>query len=182
MNPTAYLVCGPPSTGLRLTARILVAAGCDGDGRTEQRFDRAGDWEGFRPASDGRRPIVWHRSIPHGRPPTWPRIPALVNQLWYHGYLVHLIVTVRNWYCVAASQAAAHGYHGNLMGGIGRAYQHIFQGIGECNLPWTMAVYESFLLDGLPAVNPFLDGLGLAPLDSQALETLTNENRKYYAH
>jgi len=170
-----YLLCGPESAGNRLVARMLLAAGCRGRAAPRQPFDVPGDWHGFQPPSSGRGPIVWIRSFPHGHPPVWVSLDKLCLHLLNKGYSPHLIVTVRDPHCMARSQRLTHRHGADWR----RAYRMIVSDIVRLELPWDLAVHESFVAGGLPAVNCFLQRLGLCSLER--FEEIRDENAKHHA-
>src|SRR6266540_4276722 len=102
----AYLVLGPESSGTRFVTKLLIDAGCLGDGDHEQRLDKPGDQsrelleEALLPHDE--TPIVWRRSYPHGG--QWVDISQAVGQLRRKGYDVHAVVTTRDWFPMIQSQ------------------------------------------------------------------------------
>lgn len=92
----AVMVLGAESSGNRLMARLLIAAGCYGDGHISQRLD-----DGIPAAVN--QPVVWIRSIPHGD--QVPDLSDCFHQLRQQGYEVRAIVMLRCWYPMICSQA-----------------------------------------------------------------------------
>jgi LPS sulfotransferase NodH len=149
----AFLVVGGEGTGTRAVTRLLIAAGCEGDGSHFQPFDTA------IPRDHNR--IVWRRSIPHAL--QWPEIPYLASVLAHRGYSTHVVVTTRDWAATAQSQVAATHVKtiAEAQANLRRAYQHIFSGIDKVPLPYTMVSYESFATQP-KAIAAFLESLGLS--------------------
>ena len=67
----AFLVLGAESSGTRLVTRLLIAAGCHGDGGHQQPFDK---WQAASSPFDGKDPIVWRRSYPWTEYHLWPNL------------------------------------------------------------------------------------------------------------
>src|SRR4051794_21761910 len=94
----SLLVFGPESSGTRLFTRVLLSAGCWGDGGHDQRLDRS--FAGAGPM------LVWRRSFPHFR--EWPDAAAMMDRLRAHGYEdVRVYWTMRDLECSVKSQLAA---------------------------------------------------------------------------
>jgi hypothetical protein len=84
-----------------------------------------------------------------------------------------VVVTVRDPTCSERS----HGLNHACAGDYHRAYGMIFSALGS--VPWTFAVYESLILDGLAAVNGLLQRCALSLLQEMP-ESLRNENVKHW--
>lgn len=95
----AVMVIGPESSGTRLAARILVAAGCAGS----DVHDQAYDWR--LPTEELL--IMWRRSLPHRN--EWPDIPCMVRGLHAVGYDVLGVFTDRADEPLTLSQMASRG-------------------------------------------------------------------------
>lgn len=67
---TLFWVLGPESSGNRFFTRVLISAGCAGDGDHYQRWDDSN----FKDAPD--TDIVWRRSLPYG--PVWPDLDQML--------------------------------------------------------------------------------------------------------
>ena len=137
MNRRAFLVCGPESSGNRLMTRLLVAAGCYGDGAHFQRLDRA------IPVHEHQ--IVWMRSVPHAH--EWPDLSGMVHQLRGLNYTVQVVVMSRDWTAVARSQVAA-GHapdEATALSNIREAWRHIFTHLNLVDVPYVVVNYESLV-------------------------------------
>lgn len=163
----AYLVLGPESSGTRLVTRLLIGAGCYGDGDHEQRLDAEFPADG--------RTLVWRRSIPHNR--QWPSIVDMAARLRSAGYQVTAVVTTRDWYPTIRSQVAA-GHVVNdteASSNLQRAYPYIFEALARWNIPFVVSPYEA--LTRPEAVRRLLVMLGLPPDIGEAVR---DENAKWY--
>lgn len=166
----AILVYGPESTGTRLLTRILVAAGCNGDGTHGQRFDTdiPGDEEY----------IVWRRSFPHAR--RWPDIENMVERLREKDYKIFTFVTTRDWYPMLQSQIN-RGYAKDVnmsFQNAQNAYALIFSKLNKLGLRCAMFSYEALILEPRNYLSFMLSLVGLEPPDN--FEKIVNGNKKYY--
>jgi hypothetical protein len=134
MKKVAFLVFGPESSGTRMVTSAFIAAGCAGCDTHGQKFDRSG------PEGDL---IVWRRSFPHGD--QWPDAVKMIEELRDDGYRVRVVVTTRDWYCLAASQVErCHSCNTRTaVKAIQTAYQKIFAAIAASEADFTMVSYES---------------------------------------
>lgn len=168
-----YLVCGPTSCGNRLVTRILVAAGCAGQGDHFQPWDVVDQWDRVALPPPSGQDVAFFRSLPHGVQGSWPKMDRLFADVADQGYEPFVVVTVRDPTCSQRS----HVLHHSCAGDYSRAYRSIFAAVGE--LPWTFAVYESLILGRLAAVNDLLRRCGLPTL-AQMPEPLLNKNAQYW--
>lgn len=113
----AFIVMGPESTGTRLLTRVLISAGCAGDGGHEQRFD-----ERIPPPEEVGRDIVWRRSIPHFESEKMPSLDRMERKL--AGYETKVLLTSRSFYPTAKSQMT----HRDHIEDIQQAYERIRNG------------------------------------------------------
>ena len=142
-NALGYLVLGPESSGTRVTAELLVAAGC-------RRTNIVGGDDGPELPLEGHRPVI-RRSAPHWRPPAgpheWPDLAALAGLLAPRR--VCAVVTTRDWYAMASSQMrqghvrTLEDAHANIR----RAYEVVFTGLAKENLPFVLSSYESLVAE-----------------------------------
>jgi hypothetical protein len=140
----AYLVLGPESSG---TPKVLIDAGCFGDGEHDQRLDKKQDQsreildETALPEDD--TPVVWRRSYPHGGKIV--DISKAVRQLQSKGYEVFAVVTTRDWYPMIQSQLKDRQHANSEMEALQNvrdAYRNIFQYLPP-TIPYFMASYDS---------------------------------------
>lgn len=171
--PRCYLVCGPTSSGNRLVTRLLVAAGCVGQGEHHQPWDIPGQWDRVALPKASDHHVAFFRSLPHGVEGCWPDLHHLLDSIQDAGFAPFFLVTVRDPTCSQRS----HARHHLCLSDYARAYRMLFSAIGD--RPWTFAVYEALILNGLAAVNGLLERCKLPPL-ARLPESLRDENRKHW--
>ncbi len=166
----AYLILGPESSGTRCVTRILLDAGCHGGAGHEQEFDRA--------PPRGVSPVVWRRSIPHGK--EWPDITRMVNVLKANGYEVKAIATTRDWHPAIESQLKARhvGSREEARANLRRAYPFIFWHLAETKIPFWVVSYEALVARPKKVVGKLMEALGL-PVPGKI--EIFDGNEKYYA-
>jgi tetratricopeptide (TPR) repeat protein len=174
ISKRAFLVLGPESCGNRFVTQCCIDAGCDGDSRHVQRFDKL---EELRRAKDV---IVWRRSMPHGN--EWPDLDQMLKQLRANGYNdVRVIALLRTHYC--AVRAQVHGSENHVATydeaerNISGALRRISSFILENNLPSRWITYES-IVDEIQRES-FKRVLSEWGLDATKLPQIKNENAKY---
>ncbi len=155
MGPVGYLVVGPESSGTKLTAALLRAAGC-------RSTAIIGGDDGPELPLDGRPPLV-RRSLPHDY--EWWSIEDLVALLDVDQ--IHAVVTTRDWFAMADSQVV-RGLTPDTatsFANIRRAYGAIFTGLAAASLPFFLSSYEAMVSrpDYAPRLLEFL-GLPRASL------------------
>ena len=171
MSREAVLVLGPESSGTRLITRILIAAGCHGQDGHQQEWDRA-------LPGDGRSPLVWRRSFPHGG--RWPDVATMVHRLRQRGYAVKAVILAREPQALERSQLRA-GHVGDVEEArrrIQEAYRRILTGLAEAGVAYILVPYEALVLHPAP-VQAYLArrlGLPVAPY-----VTVYDGNEKWYA-
>jgi hypothetical protein len=94
----AVMIIGPESSGTRLAARILIAAGVAGSDVHDQAYDWRLPTEPL---------ILWRRSLPHRN--GWPDLPCMVRSLHAAGYDVLGMLTDRADEPMIRSQMASRG-------------------------------------------------------------------------
>lgn len=143
----AVMVIGPESSGTRVVASILVAAGCAGESTHEQRFD----W--WPPTEDL---IVWRRSLPHRN--EWPDLGCMVRGLHAAGYNVHGVFTERLDAPMIQSQMAARGrtqHAAERSIAVARRIMKLWP------LPHTLVQYEALVANPQVVMHALLDPLHL---------------------
>jgi hypothetical protein len=159
----AYLVLGPESSGTRFITRLLIDAGCFGDGDHGQRLDfleqRERINEDVLPKDE--TPIVWRRSYPHRG--IFVDIGKAVAQLRAKGYDVRAVVTSRDWFPMLQSQVKVGHVPDESIGQAHSrmAYRYIFKYLPE-DVPFIIVSYESFGRFRRKAICKMLEMLGLA--------------------
>jgi hypothetical protein len=164
---TAVLVLGPESSGTRYLASLLIAAGLRGSAELEQPFD-------LSPPTPEGGPVVWRRSLPHGRPGEsdrrWPDLnEELLGPLDAAGFdPVRVLQIARDPWCCGCSQLQ-RGFAADLAGSYAnqtRAHRLIGQFVAENCLEHRLITYPS-LLSGAHGLRYILAdwGLSLPPAD-----------------
>ena len=150
----AYVVAGPESSGNRLLAALLVRAGCIGSGSMAQPFEL--------PTYESPSVIV--RSFPHGN--DWPDLRDVYHALRDRGYMVRVLIPVRDPWCVVQSQHSRQHHPPELaLANVRRTYADIFAQLGQLNVWWLLVPYEAMVLHPVQAVRRLLELLGL-PTDN----------------
>lgn len=173
---TCYFVFGPESSGNRLMARLLIAAGCYGDGDVIQRLDKR--------IPRNKDKIVLIRSFPHGSRNGnrhWPSIPALSDDMKRHGYNPIAIVMLRDLKAMVRSQVRAnHVLDTNeAMLNCIRALQTIFCGLEEARIYYIPVNYESLVQQKMGLIEWLFPLIGL-PVLKELPEELYDGNEKWY--
>lgn len=167
----AFVVMGVPSSGTRLLTRILIAAGCVGDGDYAQRYDEV------PPTADL---IVIRRHQPTGRPPKWARNTNIIRALQRLGYAVSVLIITRDWGCTMQSQIAAPhaaditAAHILTMG----AWRAMLRRMPD-DVPFEVVTYESIVQRPQAAIAALYARHGLTQIEP--IEPLRDGNAKYYA-
>lgn len=171
-NKRAFLVLGPESHGTHLVTDILLNAACIGHAgnhvpwqpdnkelirgvKKPWQYTFPTDlqpWDRQLPTEED--PIVWRRSIPHGK--QWVDIADMINILKERHYAVHVIVVTRDPFSAIHSQLKWRHVKSMEKGkaNISRAYLHIFQHLSRSKTPYTLVNYES--LATYPKAQDFL--------------------------
>lgn len=103
MVKQAFLVCGPEASGNRYLVSLLCSAGCAGKSSQNQPFDAFNGYNwAIRLPNDKPDLFAFHRSFPHGR--IWPDMISIIRYLQNQGYLVTVLVMIRNQDIVEQSQ------------------------------------------------------------------------------
>jgi hypothetical protein len=176
---TAFLVLGPESSGTRFITKLLLDAGCFGDGDHDQRLDILEDRERINEDAlpKNETPIVWRRSYPHRG--IFVDIGKAVVQLQAKGYDVWAVVTSRDWFPMLQSQVNVGHVLNEPIGQAHAqmAYRYIFKYLPE-DVPFIMVSYESFGRFRRKAVCKMLEMLGLAM--PRIMTTIEDGNVKWY--
>ncbi len=138
-----FFVFGPESSGNRVMARILIAAGCHGRGDTDQQPEEI--------LRSGEENIVIHMSFPFGARGCnrhWPSISKWVSEAWAKGYDVQVIIMTRDTHCMIHSQIKAGHVltTDEALNNIGTAYKEIFCSLSKIKVEFTVVPYESLVL------------------------------------
>lgn len=168
VSKCAFLVVGPENSGTRCITKLLIAAGCEGDGEHKQRFDKHPPTEPL---------VVWRRSVPHAE--KWPNLSAMVELLRQSGYAVTAVVTTRDWKCMIRSQIdRVHAVNKKeAIDHLRVAYPHIFQHLSAKNVPFFLLSFDMLVQRPRETVEWLLSNLELSvPEDFEIYDA----NVKYY--
>ena len=167
----AVMVLGAESSGNRLMTRLLIAAGCDGDGDVFQRLDA-----GIPPA--GTQPIVWLRSVPHNN--EFPALGACFRLLRTQGYRVKAVVMLRDWQPMTRSQVeTGHTPSPELAEERTRqAYPHIFNALLAADVPYVTVTLEGLIARPESVLRWLTNWLGLPMPDTH--ETIRDVDEKWW--
>jgi hypothetical protein len=172
VSGSGYLVIGPESTGTKLSAALLRAAGC-------RYVAIEGGDDGAELPLAGRPPLI-RRSLPWGHPGagqsrTWPKVADLLSLLAVDD--PHAVVTTRDWFATARSQVdrGLVSDEQTAIANIRRAYGEIFATLRELGVPFSIATYEAMVSQrAYPGLL-----LGLLRLPPARVEVYDG-NRKWY--
>jgi|GEM_PF-373730 len=191
----AFIILGPESHGTHLVTDILLNAGCVGHAGNHVPWQPNNKelirgvkkpWEYTFPTDlqpwdrqlpTVEDPIVWRRSIPHGK--QWIDISDMINVLKERHYAVHVIVVTRDPFSAIHSQLKWRHVKSIEKGkaNVSRAYLHIFQHLSRSKTPYTLVNYES--LASYPKAQDFLlEQIGL-PL-AERRWPIYDGNRKWH--
>lgn len=173
----AFFIYGAESTCTRLMRRIFIAAGCQGDGGREQRFDREG-----LPTAKEVPLIAWGRSVPGSTPRSYPEFAREWQMASNRGYKPYVIVMVRDWFCMIESQVRteykaaknitrAHAW-------AQEAYLKLFIALEWMRIPFIIVAFEALQQRPEQFVKRLMDSCGLPIPDD--LETIYDANAQYY--
>lgn len=153
--------------------RLLVAAGCQGEGDHVQR------WDTEPPTNE--QTIVWLRSVPHAH--QTPNLVRMVRGLHANAYEVSAVVMTRDWFSTAASQVRmGHVEDRNEADEhIRAAYIWIFSQLSRVGVPFYVISYEALCARPSEIMAHLCAALGLNWEDATITETITDGNSKYYA-
>lgn len=177
-NKRAFLVLGAESNGSHLVTDILINAGCIGHAGNhvpwqpnrkvlyrgikkpwEYKFPTdLQPWDKEMPTDED--PIVWRRSIPHGK--QWINLTKMILDLKERGYQVKAIVVTRDTYAALQSQLKWQHVKNEEIGKehISQAYLHIFRHLLASGTEYILVNYEAFA--NYPKAQDFLlEQLGL---------------------
>jgi len=173
---TFFFVIGPESAGNRLMTRLLIEAGCYGDGDMFQRLDKE------IPAN--LQHAVWLRSYPHGPASNgrhWPNLRLLGEKIAPFGYIGQVLIMHRDIHSMALSQVAAGHVadYKSAIHNIKEAYRRIHEqteAFGYGN--YTPIIYENLVARPQGVCDWLMPSLGLPSI--QVKEYIYDGNEKYY--
>ena len=166
----AFIVMGPPSSGTRLITRLLIAAGCEGDGDHHQRYDDTA------PMSDL---IVFRRHMPDRRIPKWADDENIITAVQRLGYTVTVVIANRDWHCTIKSQLAApHAADvGEAYDWLRDSWRLIFKHLPD-DVDFHIVNYESLVQRPYKVTATLCEQLGLKR--PSAIEYIIDGNEKHF--
>lgn len=172
----AFVVVGAESSGNRLMTRLLINAGCHGNGTTDQPTLQ-------EILDSGKENIVIHRSFPFGAKGSgrdWPDLMEIHFALVAKEYLPVYIVMVRDPFCAARSAMKAHHIENIHVASYehDEAYRKIFATIIKLDLPYIMVTYEGLVSHPAGTIGWLFPELGLPARFST--ETIEDANVKHF--
>ena len=158
---SAYIVVGPPRSGVGVMVKTLKKAGCEPD--------FMGDEDAFHAPN-----IVMSRVVNYD---TKDNLSIIADILENRGYEVTFIVMLRSMYCMAASQFAQKMYPADCFGEseIKHSYHQIFLQINSAR--YEMISYEELVYQP-KSINLWLVDKGLKPALCEE-RLLPNHNVKH---
>jgi hypothetical protein len=150
--------------------RLLIAAGCEGDGDHGQR------WDNEEPQGDL---IVLRRHAPHGRPPSWAKTGNIIQSLQIIDYSVFVVIMSRDWHATIQSQLAAP--HVTTWDEGLELCRNAWRAIITylpCDVPFEVVSYEALTQRPFEMVLKLYDRLGLEYQGET--EYIFDGNVKYY--
>lgn len=172
----AFVVMGVPSSGTRLMARLLVAAGCHSDKPDAQPFEHNDFWEGEKPTQEL---IIVRRHVAIGRSPFWAKDENIITALRMESYDVFGIVMSRCQIIIEQSMIAAP--HTDTLdkarGQVQFCWQNILRNI-PMDCPFDVVQYESLVKHPRQYLDLLGARWGLTFPDE--VECITDGNEKYW--
>jgi hypothetical protein len=147
-NNSAFLVCGPESSGNHLAAQVLCLAGCLGSWTDEHQWFN-------KEIPPAQQPLVWAFSYPRDR--RWVPMNLIAYQVVHAGYMPRLVLPMREVQAMCKSQVARGRVEDETTAfnsarvGLTRIFQHIIgMGLDYYWLPYTaLTVNPVPVIDGL---------------------------------
>lgn len=173
----AFIVVGPESSGTRVLTRLLIALGCWGDGGHYQPLDRQIRERKVSLVKSGDKDIVFRRSIPHSG--KYPDIVDIANVFLRAGALPILIVTTRNWPCMALSQVKNRHARSveEAYGKIRKAEKIIAEDIERGGLSYLKVHYDFLVMHPRAAIKALTHFLGVeSPAKTEQIISANNKH------
>lgn len=174
----AFFIYGAESTCTRLMRRIFIAAGCQGDGGLEQQFDYGG-----LPSAEEVLLIAWGRSVPGSTPRSYPAFAREWQMVMKRGYKPHVIVMVRDWFCMLESQVNTSFKGATNLEQAQRwaekAYVKLFSALDGAEVPYLIVTFEALQQRPKQFIRRLMASCDLPMPES--LEEIYDANEPYYA-
>lgn len=182
MSKRIFIVAGPESSGNRLVARLLVKAGCWGDGNTAQRLDRPvqdGNAETISKLVGEAKNLVLVRSFPHGK--KWINLKDVADFFRAGGFEPFLVITRRNWPCTVLSQVNAGHVktRGEALINIANAERSLAVQLKKVRCKYTVVDYDFLVSHPKAATAWLLRWCDLEPNKHSSDEVIVYNNDKH---
>ena len=182
MSKRIFIVAGPESSGNRLVARLLMKAGCWGDGSAAQRLDRpvrSGDAGATCGLVGEAENLVLVRSFPHGK--EWVSLKGIAGFFRDGGFEPFLVVTRRNWPCTVLSQVNAGHVktRGEALVNIAHAERLLAVQVKKTRCKYTVVDYDFLVSHPKAATAWLLRWCGFEPADDSSAEVRVYNNDKH---
>jgi len=169
---TAYLVCGPESSGNRLLASVLCRSGCDGEGSTRQPRH----FSAIPPCCGRPYVLIHHHNL---RP--W------IRGLYSRGYRNVIAVIVVRDPVAAARSAVSRGHYDSEQEAYASRVECLTENLKaaadagiRCEVVTYEGLTEPFLQAWLPMIGlPYVNGPLLLP-GQLTTSDICNQNEKHY--
>jgi hypothetical protein len=174
----AFIVCGAEASGTKLTTKILLASGCEGDATNEQWVERALKNK-YTFECD---PVVLRQSFPCGL-----EAPDLKRYIWHFhciGYAPQVIVTVRDWWANQQAQLYKQTHALNPEHSLNKmqeAYLSIFYELHHFRIPFLIVTYESIIARPELTVRNIISWCNLPQPEMSKLPEIYDANEKWYS-
>ena len=182
MSKRIFIVAGPESSGNRLVARLLVKAGCWGDGSTVQRLDapvRDGNVETICGLVGVAENLVLVRSFPHAK--KWINLKDVADLFRDGGFEPFLVITRRNWPCTVLSQMSAGHVKtgGEAFANIANAERRLAIEVKRVRCKHMVMDYDFLVSHPKAATAWLLRWCGFEPTDDSSAEVRVYNNDKH---
>ena len=182
MSKRIFIVAGPESSGNRLVARLLVKAGCWGDGSTVQRLDtlaQDADPEAINELTGEAQNLVLVRSFPHAK--KWINLKDVADLFRNGGFEPFLVITRRNWPCTVLSQLNAGHVKtgGEAFANIANAERRLAIEVKRAKCKRMVMDYDFLVSHPKAATAWLLRWCGFEPTDDSSAEVRVYNNDKH---
>lgn len=165
MRKRAFIILGPESSGTKVLTKVLIKAGCAGDGWHRQRFDKEDPTEPL---------VVLRRSYPHGG--KWPVLAAIVARFERLGYEVRVVLIVRSMQFTMASRR--QHIAADVEQRAREALRFIGRQLGEVDVPFAWMTYEALVQYPAASITWLLGWCELPTRQAGAVK-IKDGNKKY---
>jgi len=180
MNKKFFYIVGPENSGTRITTKLLVAAGCEGDYEHKQRLDSFVDGEVFLADTFFPEPglVVYRHSIPHGHV-----LPNILKTIWRfesEGYNTVIILICRDWFANVLSQSQPERLTlQKAVVNVENAWRHIFRQLAFVNTPFYI-FNTSFMFKDPWAAIKGLEWFTNLTIPEEVIKEVYDTDKKFY--